>query len=85
MEFSKELSKSEAKYKYIGLPKKIREEEFPAKDVVFDVIFKNVNYKMCVNNKNCIMLSQLYDRHEFQEGEKLTIKSSKKGFEFTVN
>ena len=84
MEFSKELSRSEAKYKYIGLPKKIREEEFPEKDEKFEVKFKTKKFQMSVNNKNCIMLSQLYETHEFEEGQTLTIKSAKKGFEFTV-
>ncbi len=77
MEFVKELSRSEAKYKYVGLPKSIRAEEFPEKDIIFDVKFKNKIYKMKVNNKNCIMLTPLYDAHEFQEGETLTIKSGK--------
>ena len=85
MEFVKELSKSESKYKYVGLPKKIREEEFPEKDEKFDVKFKGKKFKMSVNNKNCIMLSQLYDTHEFKEGETLTISSSKSGFEMSVN
>lgn len=84
MEFVKELSKSEAKYKYVGLPKSIREEEFPDKDVLFDVKFEKKTYKMRVNNKNCIMLTSLYDAHEFQEGDTLTIKSGKKAFEFSV-
>jgi len=83
MEFSKDLSRSEAKYKYLGLPKKIR-EEFPEKDELFDVKFKGKIYKMKVNNKNSIMLTQLYGSHEFQEDETLTIKSSKKGFDFSV-
>ncbi len=83
MEFSKDLSRSEAKYKYIGLPNKIR-ENFPEKDELFDVKFENKIYKMKVNNKDCIMLSQLYHVHEFQEGETLTIKSAKKGYEFSV-
>ncbi|RZD40378.1 MAG: hypothetical protein CXT78_12870 [Thaumarchaeota archaeon] len=84
MEFVKQLSKSESKYKYIGLPKNIREENFPEKDELFDVKFKTKNYKMKVNNKNCIMLTPLYEIHIFEEGEILKIKSSKKGFEFSV-
>ncbi len=83
MNFSKDLSPSEAKYKYFGLPKDTR-EEFPEKDELFDVKFKGKNYKMRVNNKNSIMLTQLYGAHEFQEGDTLTITSTKKGFEFTV-
>ena len=84
MEFEKQLSKSESKYKYVGLPKNIREENFPEKDELFDVKFETKNYKMKVNNKDCIMLTQLYDTHIFEEGEILKIKSSKKGFEFSV-
>ena len=84
MEFEKQLSKSESKYKYVGLPKNIRDENFPEKDELFDVKFESKNYKMKVNNKDCIMLTQLYDTHTFEEGEVLKIKSSKKGFEFSV-
>jgi len=84
MEFSKELSKSEAQYKYLGLPKKTR-EEFPDKEEFFDVKFEGKIYKMRVNNKNCIMLTQLYEKHEFKEGETLTIKSAKNGYEFSVD
>jgi len=84
MKFSKILSPSEAKYKYFGLPKETRGEEFPEKDELFNVNFKGKNYKMKVNNKNSIMLTQLYHAHEFKEGETLTIKSAKKGFEFSV-
>jgi len=84
MEFSKDLSRSEAKYKYLGLPKKIR-EDFPEKDELFDVKFQGKTYKMKVNNKDSIMLTQLYGTHEFQEDETLSIKSTKKGFDFSVN
>ena len=84
MEFEKQLSKSESKYKYVGLPKNIRDENFPEKDELFDVKFQSKKYKMKVNNKNRIMLTQLYDAHAFEEGDILKIKSSKKGFEFSV-
>lgn len=83
MKFSKSLSKSEVKYKYFGLPKKIR-EEFPEKDKKFTVIFKKKSYQMSVNNKNCIMITQLYSQHEFKEDEILHITDSKNGFEFTI-
>ncbi len=84
MEFIKDLSRSEAKYKYVGLPKSTREEDFPKKDILFDVKFKGKIYQMKINNKNCIMLTSLYSAHEFQEGETLTIRSGKKIFEFSV-
>jgi hypothetical protein len=85
MEFVKRLSSSEAKYKYVGLPKSTR-EEFPEKDKIFKLKFKNKTYDMKVNNKNSIMLTQLYEAYQFQEGNEITI-SSKNGssFELQVN
>lgn len=85
MEFVKNLSQSEAKYKYMGLSKKIR-EEFPEKDQIFKLKFKNKVYSMKVNNKNCIMLTQLYDAHQFQENDKVTIiNKNDDSFELKVN
>lgn len=75
MEFEKQLSNSEAKYKYVGLPKKVR-EEFPEKDKIFKLKFRNKLYDMKVNNKDCIMLSQLYHVYEFQEGDTIRITSN---------
>ncbi|MBM3910232.1 MAG: hypothetical protein FJ356_01115 [Thaumarchaeota archaeon] len=85
MEFVKRLSQSEAKYKYIGLTKKIR-EEFPEKDQIFKLKFKNKIYDMKVNNKNCIMLSQLYAVYQFQENDEVTIKmKNDSNFELLVS
>lgn len=84
MEFVKRLSPSEAKYKYLGLGKKIR-EKFPEKDKVFKLKFKNKIYDMKVNNKDCIMLSQLYSEYELQTEDQIKITSKKDGiFELTV-
>ena len=84
MEFTKNLSPSEAKYKYLGLPKKIR-AEFPPKDEIFQVKFKAESYKMKVNNKNSIMISQLYDAHQFRESDLLKIvKNDITSFSFSV-
>ena len=84
MEFEKYLSPSEAKYKYLGLTKKIR-AEFPPKDEIFQVEFKTRSYKMKVNNKNSIMISQLYDAHQFRESDLLKIvKNDITSFSFSV-
>ena len=84
MEFEKSLSHSEAKYKYLGLTKKIR-AEFPPKDEIFQVKFKTKSYKMKVNNKNSIMISQLYDAHQFRESDLLKIvKNDITSFSFSV-
>lgn len=85
MEFVKNLSPSEAKYKYIGLPKKIR-EEFPKKDKIFKLKFKNKIYDMKVNNKSSIMLTQLYHIYQFQEDDQVKIINKTHDlFELTVN
>jgi len=85
MEFVKNLSPSEAKYKYIGLPKKIR-EEFPEKDKIFKLKFKNKTYDMKVNNKDSIMLTQLYHSYQFQEDDQVKfITKTNNLFELTVN
>lgn len=85
MEFTKVLSPSAAKYKYFALPTKVR-DEFPEKDVPFKLKFKNKMYTIHVNNKDCIMLTQLYYEYQFVEGDEVTIKKNKDGiFELTVN
>lgn len=85
MEFSKTLSTSEAKYKYLGLTKRAR-EEFPPKDQTFKLKFKNKTYDFKVNNKDCIMLSQLYYIYQFVEGDAVKITKNKDGiFELVVN
>jgi hypothetical protein len=84
VEFSKNLSPSEAKYKYIGLTKKIL-EEFPEKDQIFKLKFKGKNYDMRVNNKNCIMLTQLYAAYQFQENDQIKIIINRNSFELKVN
>jgi len=84
MEFTKNLSPSEAKYKYVGLTKKAR-EDFPEKDVIFKLKFKGKTYDMKVNNKDCIMLSPLYHVYQFQEDDEIKIKKiDKENFELTV-
>ena len=85
MDFEKSLSPSEAKYKYLGLPKKIR-AEFPPKDEIFQMKFKGKLYKMKVNNKDSIMISQLYDAHQFQASDSIKIvKNDDTSFSFSVD
>jgi len=84
VKFVKNLTPSEAKYKYLGLSKKDR-AEFPEKDVFFKMKFKNKKYDMRVNNKSSIMLSQLYDAHQFQPDDEIEItKKDDKNFELVV-
>ena len=40
---------------------------------------------MKVNNKDCIMLTQLYEKHQFVEDDEITIVDGKNGvFDLTV-
>jgi len=85
LEFVKNLSPSEAKYKYLGLPKNIR-EEFPEKDEPFKTRFKGKTFDLKVNNKNSIMLTQLYYTYQFQENDEIKIiKKKENQFEISVN
>lgn len=85
MEFIKRLSPSEAKYKYLPLNKTIR-EEFPEKEQIFKLKFKNKIYDVKVNSKDWIMITQLYHVYQFEEGDEVKITQNKNGvFEFTVN
>lgn len=85
MEFNKTLSPSEAKYKYLGLNKKFR-AEFPEKDQIFKLKFKNKIYDMKVNNKNSVMLTQLYHAYQFVEDDEVKITKVKDNlFELSVN
>lgn len=85
MKFVKQLSPSEAKYKYLGLNKQAI-SELPPKQQIFKLKFKNKIYDMKVNNKNCIMLTQLYYVYQFVEDDEVTITENKNGtFELIVN
>ncbi|MDE2589972.1 MAG: hypothetical protein KGL95_09955 [Patescibacteria group bacterium] len=85
MEFVKRLSPSEAKYKYLGLNKKAI-EDLPEKGQIFKLKFRNKTYSMKVNNKNCIMLTQLYYEYEFQPEDEVKITKKKdSSFELVVN
>ena len=85
MEFTKNLSPSEAKYKYVCLTTKIQ-DKFPEKDKIFKLKFKGKNYDMKVNNRYCIMLSQLYSVYQFKDNDEITItKKDIKNFELVVN
>ena len=83
MEFTKNLSPSEAKYKYLGLPKKDR-EQFPEKDQIFEMEFKGKSYNVKVNNKDSIMISQLYDAYQFQISDSIKIEKKKNNYSLIV-
>ncbi len=85
MEYTRILRPSEAKYKYLPILKDQR-DLFPPKDEIFKINFKGKSYRVKVNNKDWIMITRLYETHEFAEGDKIKLVSKKDGlFEMTVN
>jgi|APSaa5957512535_1039671.scaffolds.fasta_scaffold32561_2 hypothetical protein len=84
MNFAKILTKSEAKWKLIRLPRTLLEAEFPEKNEIFDVEFKGEIYKLKLNTSNQIMISQLFAKYKFKEGDTLKIKSTNDGFKFNL-
>lgn len=71
------LPASDARYKYVGLPKSAR-GEFPPKHKVFKLIFQGKNHDMTVSNKDCIILTQMHEKHWFVEGDEVTTMDGKK-------
>ncbi len=84
MEYSRVLRPSEAKYKYLPLTKGQR-DLFPPKDQIFKLKFKGKSYDLKVNNKDCIMITPLYNDYRFVEGDEIKIISKKDGsFDLSV-
>jgi len=84
MEFVKNLTYSEAKYKYIGLSNRAR-LSFPETGKTFKLRFRNKAYEMWVNSKKCFMISKMYSVYEFQENDQIKIISKPDGsFALTV-
>ena len=55
------------------------------KDEIFQMKFKGKLYEMKVNNKDSIMITQLYDAHQFQASDLIKIvKNDVTNFSFSV-
>lgn len=74
--YSKQLKKPEARHRYWHILKDDR-DFFPDADVVFTLKFDGKEFEMKVNHKSDIMTGQLYERHRFLEGDRITVTKKK--------
>ena len=72
-EYSKALSRPEARHRYWHIPKSER-SFFPEKFKIFKLAFDGDLYSLKVNHKDDIMTGQLYKRYRFLEGDIVIIK-----------
>ena len=76
-EFSKMLSRAEAKHRYVHIPKDDR-DFFPVAHEIFKLVYDGNEFEMKVNHKDDLMTGQLYNIRRFPEGTVLhfTLKKS---------
>lgn len=77
-EFSKTLSRAEAKHRYIHIPKADR-DFFPDAHITFKVIYDGDEFEMKVNHKDDLMTGLLYQDKKFLEGTKISFEVKKNG------
>jgi len=77
-EFTKILSRSEARHRYWQLHKAER-DMFPEQFQIFKLKYSGKIFEMKVNNRDCIMTGQLYADGSFAEGGEITITKNKDG------
>lgn len=72
-EYTKALSRPEARHRYWHIQKADR-EFFPEQHEIFKMEFDGKVYEMKVNHKDDIMTGQLYERFHFREGDRVIVK-----------
>lgn len=72
-EYSKILSRPEARHRYWHIPKGDR-DFFPESNIQFKMEFDGKTYDLKVNHKDDIMTGQLYERYQFLEGNQIIVK-----------
>ena len=83
MEYTKILSRPEARHRYWHIQKAER-EFFPEQLKIFKLEFDEKIYELKVNHKDDIMTGQLYERYKFREGDRIIVKK-KKEYLYTLN
>lgn len=76
--FNKFLSKPEARHRYWHIHKDQR-EFFPESNKIFKLKFDGKIFEMKVNHKDDVMTGQLYERHQFLEGDAIIVTKNKDG------
>ena len=75
-EYTKILSRPEARHRYWHIHSTDR-NFFPKASEIFKLEFDGKIFKLKVNHKDDIMTGQLYERHKFNEGDRLIVKKKK--------
>jgi len=83
MELRKILTLPEAKYRYLQIRKHER-NFFPEKFEVFKLKFKEQTYELRVNNRDCVIISQLYQEYRFSDGEEIIITKKNGNYELSL-
>jgi len=76
-EYSKPLSKPEAKHRYWHIMKTDR-NFFPEEREVFKLEFHGKTFELNVNHKNDVMTGKLYETYQFLEGHRITLTKNGK-------
>lgn len=76
MEYTKILSRPEARHRYWHVQKADR-EFFPDTNEMFKLEFDGKIYELKVNHKDDIMTGQIYERYKFREGDRIIVKKKK--------
>lgn len=76
MEYSKSLTRPEARHRYWHIYKESR-EFFPESETQFKLEFHGKIYELKVNHKDDIMTGKLYEKYQFLEGHRIIV--TKKG------
>jgi hypothetical protein len=77
-EFTKILSRPEARHRYLHI-KKDQRSFFPDMQQSFKIIFDGKTFEMKINHKDDIMTGQLYERFRFLEGDRIILTKKKNG------
>lgn len=73
MEYTKILSRPEARHRYWHIHKTDR-AFFPETHKPFKIEFDDKTYELKINHKDDIMTGQLYERYHFREGDRIVVK-----------
>lgn len=74
-EYSKILSRPEARHRYWHIHKADR-DFFPEAGAPFGVEFDGARHELKVNHKGDVMTGKLYARHRFLEGSRIALSGS---------
>ena len=72
MEYSKSLTRPEARHRYWHIHKEYR-EFFPGSGKIFEIRFHDKIYELNVNHKDDIMTGKLYEKYRFLKGDRIVI------------